>query len=157
MKSSLGQKPYLLVNIIFHILFILIMGLLLSSLPNFAHAAIPVTTVDLGAAAPFAGFGGGAGLTNQGIFTVINGDIGTTGSSALITGFHDTGTNTYTETPLNIGAVNGTIHTATAPSGSAPGVIAAAAALAAQTAFNNLSPAALPGGMDVSLLGGGAG
>jgi hypothetical protein len=53
--------------------------------------------------------------------------------------------------------VNGTIHTATAPAGSVPNVIAAAAALAAQTAFDNLSPAALPGGIDVSSLGGGAG
>ena len=115
------------------------------------------TPVALGAAAPFGGFGGGAGMTNQGVFTVINGDIGTTAASTLITGFHDTGANVYTETTLNKGAVNGTIYTATAPPGSSPGVIAAAGALDAQTAFNNLSPAALPGGIDVSTLGGGAG
>ncbi|MBC7962108.1 MAG: Ig-like domain-containing protein, partial [Steroidobacteraceae bacterium] len=100
------------------------------------------TSVALGAAAPFGGFGGGSGMTNQGVFTVINGNIGTTAASTLITGFHDSGANVYTETTSNIGAVNGTIYTATAPPGSAPGVIAAAAALAAQTAFNNLSPAA---------------
>jgi hypothetical protein len=120
--------------------------------------------VALGAIAPFGGFGGGAGMTNQGLFTVINGDIGTTGASTLMTGFHDTkntastldDTN-FTVTPLNNGTVNGTIFTATAPSGSVPGVTANAAALDAQTAFNNLSPAALPGGIDVSTLGGGAG
>jgi hypothetical protein len=38
----------------------------------------------------FGGFGGNAGLTNQGIHSVINGDVGTTGVSTLITGFHDT-------------------------------------------------------------------
>ena len=112
--------------------------------------------VELGAAATFGAFGGSAGITNQGVFTVVNGDIGTTGASTLITGFHDRSA-VYTETPLNIGAVNGTIYTATAPVGSVPSVMASAVALAAQTAFDNLSPAALPGGMDVSSLGGGAG
>jgi len=110
----------------------------------------------LGAASSFGVFGGGAGMTNQGIYTVVNGDIGTTAASTLVTGFHDKGA-VYTETPLNIGAVSGTVYTATAPAGSVPGVIAAAAALSAQTAFDNLSPAALPGGIDVSSLGGGAG
>ena len=148
MKSFKEQKAYLV--------FMLILSVFICSLPGYG-SSVYSAPVDLGAASSFGGFGGGAGLTNQGIFTVVNGDIGTTGSSALITGFHDTGANVYTETPLNIGTVNGTIHTATAPSGSAPGVIAAAVALAAQTAFNNLSPAALPGGMDVSSLGGGAG
>ena len=115
------------------------------------------TGFSLGAAEPFGGFGGGAGMTNQGIFTVVNGDIGTTAASTLITGFHDSDGNVYTETPLNIGYVTGLIHTATAPPGSAPGVIAAACALDAQTAYINLSPAALPGGIDVSTFGGGAG
>jgi hypothetical protein len=114
------------------------------------------TAVNLGAAATFGAFGGAAGMTNQGVFTVINGDIGTTGASTLITGFHDR-TAVYTETPLNIGAVNGIVYTATDPVGSVPSVMASAAALAAQTAFDNLSPAALPGGLDVSTLGGGAG
>jgi hypothetical protein len=113
--------------------------------------------VSVGAAAPFGVFGGGAGMTNQGIYTVVNGDIATTGASALITGFHDKGANVYTETPLNIGTVNGTVYTATAPPGSDPGVIPASVALAVQTAFDKLSPAALPGGTDVSSLGGGAG
>jgi hypothetical protein len=70
----------------------------------------------------FGGFGGPAGMTNMGIETVVNGDIGTTGASTLITGFHDTSVMvggvaecTYTETPLNIGLVNGEIATAPPP------------------------------------------
>ncbi|WP_051092378.1 ice-binding family protein [Geopsychrobacter electrodiphilus] len=110
----------------------------------------------LGSASLFGVFGGGAGMTNQGILTVVNGDIGTTAASTLITGFHDSNA-VFTETPLNIGAVNGTVHTATAPFGSVPNAIATAAALDAQIAFDNLSPATLPGGMDVSAFGGGAG
>ncbi len=70
--------------------------------------------------APVGTFGGGAGITNQGLLTVINGNIETTGASTLITGFHDTtlpkvGATwpcTYTETPLNSGQVNGVIDTA---------------------------------------------
>ena len=46
---------------------------------------------NLASAQPFGAFGGGAGITNQGINTVINGDIGTTGASTLVTGFHDHG------------------------------------------------------------------
>ena len=37
--------------------------------------------VALGTAALFGGFGGGAGITNQGTATVINGNLGTTGVS----------------------------------------------------------------------------
>ena len=144
---------------------LLILGGFLFSLPTFAdsdnfvaNCVAPgiATPSFLGAAAAFGAFGGSAGITNQGIYTVINGDIGTTAASTLITGFHDKGA-VYTESPLNIGAVNGTIHTTTAPLGSVPNVIAAAAALAAQTAFDQLSPGALPGGINVSSLGGGAG
>jgi hypothetical protein len=115
------------------------------------------TGLSLGGAESFGGFGGAAGMTNQGIFTVVNGDIGTTAASTLITGFHDSDGNVYTETPLNIGYVTGLIHTATAPPGSAAGVIAAACALDAEAAYIKLSPAALPGGIDVSTFGGGAG
>jgi len=146
MKRFTEQKAYLV--------FVVVLGFLMSSLPGYARAASPVY---LGAAAPFGGFGGDAGVTNEGIFTVVNGNIGTTAVSTLITGFHDSGGNVYTETTLNIGAVNGTVYTATAPPGSIPGVMAAAVALASQTAFDNLSPAALPGGIDVATLGGGAG
>ncbi|MGA2886988.1 MAG: Ig-like domain-containing protein [Terracidiphilus sp.] len=114
----------------------------------------------------FGGFGGGAGITNQGINTVINGDIGTTAASSLITGFHDTSVLvggiyecTYTETTLNKGLVNGAIDTApgtSQPTAACPNegtahtfAIASEAALEALTAYNTL--AAIPGGLDVSL------
>jgi hypothetical protein len=112
----------------------------------------------------FGDFGGGAGMTNQGISTVVNGDIGTTGVSTTVTGFHDTSVMvgdvaecTYTETPLNIGLVNGTIDTAPPPptvgcpnEGTAVTfAIASQAALEAQTAYNTL--AAIPNGLDVSV------
>ena len=124
---------------------------------NGGHQTPGTTTPGaLGAAASFGVFGGGAGMTNQGIHTVVNGDIGTTAASTLVTGFHDKNA-VFTQTTMNIGTVNGTVYTATAPKGSVPNAMASAAALAAQTAFDNLSPAALPGGIDVSTLGGGAG
>src|SRR3954463_309239 len=50
----------------------------------------------LGAAAAFGGFGGNAGMTNQGTSTVILGaqgqpvSVGTTAASTTMTGFHDT-------------------------------------------------------------------
>jgi hypothetical protein len=162
MKQFPGQKAYLV--------FTLILSVFISILPGCGSSGISgtetgkvtynttsTTPVDLGAAAAFGVFGGGSGMTNQGIYTVVNGDIGTTGASLLITGFHDKGAAVYTETPLNIGTVNGTIHSAIAPSGSDPGVTAAAVALSVQSAFDSLSPAALPGGIDVSSLGGAAG
>jgi hypothetical protein len=77
---------------------------------------------NLGAAASFGGFGGNAGITNEGILTSITGaegqpvSIGTTAASTLVTGFHSATPNCiYTETPLNIGAVDGTINTAAPP------------------------------------------
>ena len=114
---------------------------------------------NLATAAPFGSFGGGAGITNQGIDTIINGDIGTTGVSTLVTGFHDHGTGcTYTETTLNVGLVNGNIDTAPPPptvacpsEGTAvTAAIAQQAALDALAAYNNLSPASRPGGIDPS-------
>jgi len=129
-----------------------ILSVFMCSLP----AAAVTDPGALGSAASFGVFGGGAGMTSQGLFTVVNGDIGTTADTTLVTGFHDLNA-VFTETPLNIGTVNGTIHTAVAPAGSVPNAIAAAAALDIQTAFDNLSPAALQGGIDVSSLGGGAG
>ena len=71
----------------------------------------------------FGGFGGPAGMTNQGTATVVNGDIGTTGASTTMTGFHDTSLPivgavwpcTYTQTTLNVGQVNGSIDTAPPP------------------------------------------
>ena len=111
----------------------------------------------LGAVAPFGSFGGGAGITNMGINTIINGDMGTTAVSTAVTGFHDGGNGcVYTQTPLNIGTVNGLIYTAPpSPTGACPSEgtmatlnIAAQAAAAALAAYINLSPASRPGGTD---------
>ncbi|RJP75854.1 MAG: DUF3494 domain-containing protein [Desulfobacteraceae bacterium] len=112
--------------------------------------------VALGAAAPFGGFGGGAGVTNEGTLTIVNGDLGTTGVSTTVTGFQDSVGDVYTITLLNDGMVNGRIYTDAPPPGGAgvggnaeTKVIADAAAADALIAFNNLSPASLPGGADI--------
>lgn len=120
-------------------------------------ASIGATGPNLGAASTFGAFGGGAGITNQGINTVINGDIGTTGASTLVTGFHDAGPGcTYTETGSNVGMVNGNIYTAPPPptvgcptEGTATTFgIATQAATDALAAYNSLTPASRPGGTD---------
>jgi hypothetical protein len=157
----------------------LILGGLISSLPASAHvdnrlfshasrhkssaakapgAVAPAgkTSNILGAAATFGVFGGGGGCTNQGVYSKVNGDVGTTGGTKLITGFHDQSA-AYTETAHNVSAVNGTVYSATAPYAAVAGEMAHAVARDTQTAFDKLSPAALPGGIDVATLGGGAG
>jgi len=111
--------------------------------------------------AVYGGFGGSSGMTNQGIHTVINGNIGTTGASTTMTGFHDTSLPivgavwpcTYTETTLNIGQVNGVIDTGLPP----PTIncplegttitlgIATEAMSEAQTAYNTLQCNCFPG------------
>ena len=102
--------------------------------------------VALGGAASFGAFGGGAGVTNQGINTVVNGNLGTTAVCTAVTGFHDA-LHVYTETPLNIGTVNGAIDCAPpAPGTPATMAIATQARADAQTAYNNL--AAMPPGSD---------
>jgi hypothetical protein len=69
-------------------------------------------SVALGTVATFGNFGGTSGTTNTGTLTVVNGDIGSTSASTKVTGFHDAGPgDTYTETPANIGLVNGKIYT----------------------------------------------
>ena len=107
--------------------------------------------VVLGTIANFGAYGGNAGITNQGLHTVINnGSIGTTAASTLITGFHDGITAAvYTETPLNVGNVTGGIYTAPpAPGTSTSFAVANAALLDATTAYNSISPASKPGGTD---------
>ena len=120
----------------------------------------------LGSAAAFGSFGGNAGMTNHGLLTVITGaqgqpiSLGTTGASTLITGFHDSAGCNYSETPLDVGAVNGTINTAAPPptgtslpicatteGNAATKAIADAGALAAVAAYNDL--AGRPGGIDL--------
>ncbi len=104
------------------------------------------SAVNLRSAASFGAFGGAAGVTNSGINTVVNGNLGTTAACTLITGFHDAA-NVYTETPLNIGAVNGSIYCAPpAPGTTTTMAIATQARADAQTAYNTL--AALPPGSD---------
>jgi len=99
----------------------------------------------LGFAETVAVFGGGAGITNQGILTMIDGDMGTTGASTMITGFHSP-TFSYAETPLNVGAVTGNVFT-NAPQGTAEDFEHAKAIAAdALTAFNDL--ASRPDGID---------
>ena len=133
-------------------------GTVISTNPNFqfnisgdktyvANFAVTGPVVVLGAAATYGGFGGSAGLTNQGIFTVIHGDIGTTAVSTSITGLHDGSGNIFTETPLNVGLVTGTILCAP-PLPGTPANFAKAqqALLDATTAFNYLK--GLPGGTD---------
>lgn len=74
--------------------------------------------VALGTATTFGAFGGSAGVTNQGINTVVNADLGTTGASTLITGFHDglaPNNCVYTETVLNVGTLTGLNRVFTAP------------------------------------------
>jgi hypothetical protein len=125
----------------------------------------------------FGGFGGGAGMTNQGLLSAINnGGIGTTGASTLITGFHDdsvvtlTGVDacTYTETPLDVALVGAAAATPgtglttifTAPGSSQPTTAcpnegtattfatATEAALEALAAYNTLQ--GLPPGITLS-------
>lgn len=115
----------------------------------------PVVAIPLGVAASFGTFGGSAGTTNQGIYTVVNGDIGTTAVSTAVTGFHDGGVGCiYTETDLNIGTVNGMIFTsAPSPTVACPtegtattAAVAAAARADALIAYNAL--VAKPAGTD---------
>jgi len=116
----------------------------------------------------FGAFGGNAGITNQGIYTVINnGSIGTTAASTLITGFHDSTGDIYTETPLNIGNVKVRIYSDAPPpvifaaggpyGGNATTMAIAQAGLQAASDFYiSISPANKPGGitLDNDELGG---
>jgi hypothetical protein len=112
-----------------------------------------IAPVALGTASPFGDFGGTAGMTNTGILTVVNGDIGTIATAtSSITGFHDTVGDIYTETPANVGTVNGTIYTCTnsttGPNSAGPSAancsVADQARLDAQTAY--LALAGMPAG-----------
>ncbi len=121
-----------------------------------AACSLLTPPANLGSAAPFGVFGGSAGMTNTGIQTVVNGDIGSiaTGTS-MVTGFHDA-LDVYTETPANIGTVNGTIYTCTnsttGPTSAAPNPVSCAIATqarldaeAAYLALQGLPPGANPG------------
>jgi hypothetical protein len=98
----------------------------------------------------FGVFGGNAGITNQGLFTVVNGNIGTTAASTLMTGFKEILTgDVYTVTPLHNGSVMGEIFAAAPAPGNATKAATALAGLnAAQAAYLSISPASMPGGID---------
>jgi hypothetical protein len=98
----------------------------------------------------FGVFGGNAGITNQGLFTVVNGKIGTTAASTLVTGFTDGMTaDVYTVTPLNNGLVTGGIYAAAPPPGNAVNAATATQGLVdATAAYLSISPASMPGGID---------
>ncbi len=116
-----------------------------------SNASMCTVAPALGAAAPFGAYSG-ATVTNDGLNTVINGDVGVNGASTKITGFRDSGGNVYTVTPNNDGRVNGLVYTLTAPPGSVAGATVTQARSDALQAFNAISPANLPGGVDVSSL-----
>ncbi|MES1196018.1 MAG: Ig-like domain-containing protein, partial [Steroidobacter sp.] len=106
-----------------------------------------VAPVALASAAAYGTFGGTAGMTNTGINTVINGDIGTIATAtSSITGFHDTAADVYTESPANIGSVNGKIYSCakstTGPTSTTVNAVSCAIAtqarLDAQTAYQAL-------------------
>lgn len=102
--------------------------------------------IELQSIAGFGAFGGGAGVTNQGINTVIGGNLGTTAACTLVTGLHDP-FDLYTQTPLNVGAVDGAIYCAPpAPGTVAKFNFATQARADAQASYNQL--AALPAGSD---------
>ncbi|MBC7700113.1 MAG: DUF3494 domain-containing protein [Massilia sp.] len=103
--------------------------------------------INLRTIASFGAFGGGAGVTNQGINTVVTGDLGTTAACTLITGFHDSA-NTYTETTgSNVGPVNGSVYCGPpAPGTTTTMAIATQARADAQSAYDDL--AAMPPGSD---------
>jgi hypothetical protein len=102
-------------------------------------ACNPLPVVNLGSIATYGTYGGNAGATNQGIDTIVTGDMGTTAACTLFTGFH-TSTNIYTETTLNIGAVSGDILCGPPAPGTVEQLaIATVAATDALIAYNELA------------------
>jgi hypothetical protein len=127
--------------------------MLLSDVWTFTTANVLAPVITLNTVAPYGTFGGSAGMTNTGTLSLVNGDIGTIATSTgSITGFHDTSGDIYTETPANIGPVNGKVYTCTnsttGPTSASPNApscaIATQARLDAQTAY--LALVALPVG-----------
>jgi len=119
----------------------------------------------------FGAFTGSAGMTNTGLTSVIHGDTGTTSVSySAFTGFHDNSVLiggvaecTYTETTANVGLVTGNIYSPLVSTSTFCPLEGTAATIAVATqALNEATTAYLtlqgiPGGIDVSTLGGGAG
>jgi hypothetical protein len=119
----------------------------------------------------FGGFAGGAGMTNTGNLTVINGDSGTTATAySSYTGFHDDSVPllvggfeacSYTETTLNMGLVTGTIYSPLIPTstfcpleGTAADIAIATEALSeATTAYGTLQGLAPTGALAAEIGG----
>ena len=120
---------------------------------------------------PFGAFTGSAGITNTGLTSVIHGDTGTTAVAySSFTGFHDNSVLiggvaecTYTETIANVGLVTGHIYSPLVSTSTFCPLEGTAATIAVATqALNEATTAyitlqGIPGGIDVSTLGGGAG
>ncbi len=116
---------------------------------NFTTSNIVITPPVITSGLFFGVFGGNAGITNQGLLTVINGAIGTTAAATLVTGFTDgTSGDVYTVTPLNNGIVTDGIFTdAPAPGNATKAATALAGLNAARDLYNSISPASMPGGV----------
>lgn len=121
------------------------------------QACAPMAPVAVGTVQPFGSVGGTAGTTNTGILTIIGGDISTTATStSSITGLHDSAGDIYTQTGSNQGTVTGKIYSCTVstlgPTSAAVNAascsIAEQALIDAQSSFDSLAPAVLPGGTD---------
>jgi hypothetical protein len=108
------------------------------------------TAPALGAAASFGAFGGNATITNDGLLTVVHGNLGVNAASTKVTGFRDAGGRVYTTTTDNDGLVDGVIYTLTAPPGSVAGAEVTKARSDVLAAFNAISPASLPNGKNVA-------
>lgn len=123
-------------------------GALCSSMA-FAQPPVAVSPV-LGNAASFAVFGGNAGITNSGTNTITHGSIGTVAAATTVIGFHDGVTGAvYGETGLAVANVTGGIYANVPAPGTATSFAFATKTLAdANTAYNNISPASQPGGID---------
>lgn len=116
---------------------------------NFTTSNVVTPPIAVTSGLFFGVFGGNAGITNQGLLTVVNGAIGTTAASTLVTGFTDgTSGDVYTKTPLNNGVVTDGIFTDAPMPGNANKAATALAGLnAARDLYNSISPASMPGGV----------
>jgi hypothetical protein len=114
MKTLAGRKAHQPDKGILQISFIVLVSFIILNAQVYGSTDIPVnataTPVAIGAAALFAGFGGGSGLTSQGIVTAANGEFVTTAASTFVTAFRDEEA-VYTETRLDVEPLNGTVHT----------------------------------------------
>ena len=105
----------------------------------------PTAAVNLGTISTYGAFGSGAGATNSGVNTIVNGDLGTTGVCTSFTGFHDAN-DTYRETTVDIGEVTGDIYCAPPTPGTLQKLaIATQAATDARIAYDALAAKAVTG------------